>query len=113
MRIIECDRCHKRLEKPEKIGYVALNWRDPRTDELAGSSPTEELDFCDECMDAIANFLSGKPEPEPEPAPEPDKAVKVNVGKIRELAENGKSFSEIAKEVGCSYPTVKKYLGRS
>ena len=150
MRLIICDRCKKRLENPKKIGYVALNWRDPKTDELAGRSMTEDMDFCDECMDKIANFIqngdlipaeepAGDPEPEeeetipaddvipdedPEPKqdgePEPDGVTvpaekpktKVNIGRIRQLAEEGKSINRIAEITGYSYPTVKKYLGR-
>ena len=146
MRIIICDRCKKRLENPKKIGYVALNWRDPKTDELAGRSMTEDMDFCDECMDKIANFIqngnlipaeepAGDPEPDedlepervisvdaviPEPEQEPESTAvpaekpktKVNIGRIRQLAEEGKSINRIAEITGYSYPTVKKYLGR-
>lgn len=140
------------MENPKKIGYVALNWRDPKTDELAGRSMTEDMDFCDECMDKIANFIQNgdlvpaeeqeeeevipaddaipdeDPEPEkvvsvdaviPEPEQEPESAAvpaksktTVNVGRIRQLAEEGKSITRIAEITGYSYPTVKKYLGR-
>ena len=60
MRIIECDRCRKRMEKPERVGYVALNWRDPKTDDIMDRSMTEDLDFCDECMTEIIDFVSRK-----------------------------------------------------
>ncbi len=154
MRLIICDKCKKKLVNPKKIGYVALNWRDPKTDEFAGRSMTEDMDFCDECMDKIANFIqSGDlvpaeeqeeeevipaddviPDEDPEPEPErvvsvdavipgqeqePESAVvpaksktTVNVGRIRQLAEEGKSITRIAEITGYSYPTVKKYLGR-
>lgn len=154
MRLIICDRCKKKLRNPKKIGYVALNWRDPKTDEFAGRPMTEDMDFCDECMDKIANFIANgdllpakdpeeeetipaddaipdedpKPEPErvisvdaviPEPEQEPESAAvpaksktTVNVGRIRQLAEEGKSITRIAEITGYSYPTVKKYLGR-
>lgn len=148
MRLIICDRCKKKLVNPKKIGYVALNWRDPKTDEFAGRPMTEDMDFCDECMDKIANFIQNgdlvhaeeqekeeavsvdaaipdedpEPEPvipEPEPEQEPESAAvpakpktTVNVGRIRQLAEEGKSITRIAEITGYSYPTVKKYLGR-
>lgn len=164
MRIIECDRCHKRIKNPKKIGYVGLNWRDPKTDEFAGRSITEDMDFCDECMDKIANFIANgdllpakEPEAEPETAPEPEeepnnaaiaaeipenavvpeniavpkipipegaltvdpdfppapiKSRRIDVGLIRQLAEEGKSISAICDRTGYSYVTVKKYLGR-
>ena len=154
MRLIICDRCKKKLINPKKIGYVALNWRDPKTDEFTGRPMTEDMDFCDECMDKIANFIQSgdlvpseeqeeeevipaddiipdedpEPEPErvisvdaviPEPEQEPESAVvpakpktTVNVGRIRQLAEEGKSITRIAEITGYSYPTVKKYLGR-
>lgn len=144
MRLIICDRCKKKLINPKKIGYVALNWRDPKTDEFAGRPMTEDMDFCDECMDKIANFIQNgdlvpseqeeeevipaddvipdedpEPEPEPDPEPEPESAAvpakpktTVNVGRIRQLAEEGKSITRIAEITGYSYPTVKKYLGR-
>lgn len=143
MRLIICDRCKKKLINPKKIGYVALNWRDPKTDEFAGRPMTEDMDFCDECMDKIANFIQNgdlvpseeqeeeevipaddvipdeDPEPEPEPEQEPESAAvpakpktTVNVGRIRQLAEEGKSITRIAEITGYSYPTVKKYLGR-
>lgn len=154
MRLIICDRCKKKLVNPKKIGYVALNWRDPKTDEFAGRPMTEDMDFCDECMDKIANFVQNgelvpaeEPEEEevipaddtipdedsepeheraisvdaviPEPEQEPESAAvpakpktTVNVGRIRQLAEEGKSITRIAEITGYSYPTVKKYLGR-
>lgn len=154
MRLIICDRCKKKLINPKKIGYVALNWRDPKTDEFAGRPMTEDMDFCDDCMDKIANFIQHgdlvpseeqeeeevipadevipdedpepervipepEPEQEPEQEPEPESAAvpaksktTVNVGRIRQLAEEGKSIARIAEITGYSYPTVKKYLGR-
>ena len=141
MRLIICDRCKKKLVNPKKIGYVALNWRDPKTDEFAGRPMTENMDFCDECMDKIANFIQSgdlvpseeqeeeevihaddvvpDEDPEPEPEQEPESAAvpakpktTVNVGRIRQLAEEGKSITRIAEITGYSYPTVKKYLGR-
>ena len=145
MRLIICDRCKKKLINPKKIGYVALNWRDPKTDEFAGRPMTEDMDFCDECMDKIANFIQNgdlvpseeqeeeevipadnvipdedpEPEQEQEHEQEPESAAvpakpktTVNVGRIRQLAEEGKSITRIAEITGYSYPTVKKYLGR-
>lgn len=133
MRLIICDRCKKKLINPKKIGYVALNWRDPKTDEFAGRPMTEDMDFCDECMDKIANFIQNGdlvpseeqeeeevipaddviPDEDPKSAAVPAKSkTTVNVGRIQQLAEEGKSITRIAEITGYSYPTVKKYLGR-
>ena len=107
MRIIECDRCHKRIEKPDRIGYVALNWRDLKTDALTGENPTEDLDFCDECMDEITAFISRKPAADEIAAPQ---KKRVDVGKIRALSKAGWSVKNIAEEVGCSEQTVYKHI---
>lgn len=59
--------------------------------------------------------LKKKPEPEPEPEakPEPEQEpqkTKVDLGKIRALAAAGRSVQWIAKDMGLSAPTVRKYL---
>ena len=38
MRIIECDRCHKRIENNDEVGYVALDWRSVKSGNLAGAN---------------------------------------------------------------------------
>ena len=110
MRIIECDRCHKRIKNPKKIGYVGLNWRDPKTDEFAGRSITEDMDFCDECMDKIANFIANgellpakEPEAEPETVPEPEEEPK-NAAIAAEIPENAVVPENIAVPANIAVP---------
>ena len=66
MRIIECDRCHKRIENTTKAGYVNLDWRDIRTGQLEGSAEYDDWDLCDECKKAVEDFLHMRAVPEVE-----------------------------------------------
>ena len=45
-----------------------------------------------------------------EPKPKPKKEPKVDVGKINALHQAGWPIREIAKEMGVSDPTVRKYI---
>ena len=64
MRIIECDRCHKRITGAKKVGYVGLDQRDVKTGDLDGGfRDLDDWDFCDECMEEIAKFVQMKPLP--------------------------------------------------
>lgn len=118
MRIVECDRCHRRIEKGEKIGFVGLGYRDVVTGNRKGDSKLDEWDFCPECMEAIAIFVSAVPEPKaetPKIKPKAEAKLKVeakpiDVGRIRALAKAGWTAAKIADDVGCSLPTVRKYI---
>lgn len=58
MRLIECDRCHKRINKDaKKTGYINLDQRDIKTGELDGNHDFDEWDLCDDCMEKIRNFV--------------------------------------------------------
>ena len=58
MRIIECDRCHKRFNKDaKKTGYVNLDQRDIKTGGLEGNSEFDDWDVCDDCMQRIRDFV--------------------------------------------------------
>ena len=106
-RIIKCDRCGGEVD-PKKIGYVSIMQRG-KGGELCGDNPFEEFDFCEKCMTLIADFVSRKPAVKPKTS----RATAVSVmdaGKIRALAADGWSRDKIADEVGCSVPTVSKYL---
>ena len=68
MRIIECDRCHKRFNKDaRKTGYVNLDQRDIRTGELDGNHEFCEWDLCDDCMKLIRDFVRMVPPVRQEP----------------------------------------------
>ena len=125
MRIIECDRCHKRIgNDKEKTGYVNLDMRDTRTGELEGNREFEDWDLCDDCMKKIHDFIKPRLQTaktpdgfvavEVKPAavikrPVTDKITPEKIERIKALAKEGKTVKEIAVEVGVSEPTVRKY----
>ena len=68
MRVIECDRCHKRFNKDaKKTGYINLDQRDIRTGELDGNRDFYEWDLCDDCMKLISDFVRMVPPVRQEP----------------------------------------------
>lgn len=121
MRIIECDRCHKRFNKDaKKTGYVNLDQRDINTGALDGNSEFDDWDVCDDCMQKIRDFVRMVP-------PEGFKAVEIKpkatikkpvpgtaltqekIDLIKQLARDGKTVKEICDYTGVSDPTVRKY----
>ena len=131
MRIIECDRCHKRIEGKDEIGYVALDWRSVKTGDLAGENTLDSWDFCDECMKEITDFVQHMSPPPVAQVTEAPKATDTKprasikrpiadgtkysavtpekIEQIKELAREGKTVKEISELVGVSDPTVRKY----
>ena len=115
MRIIECDRCHKRFNKDaKKTGYVNLDLRDIGSGELEGNHEFDDWDVCDDCMREIRNFIL-KIQPKEEKTKATIKKMPVQ-GKtitkpdwIRRLASEGKTIKEICEITGCSEPTARKY----
>lgn len=68
MRIIECDRCHKRFNKDaKKTGYVNLDQRDINTGALDGNSEFDDWDICPDCMEKIRDFVRMVPKVRQEP----------------------------------------------
>lgn len=51
-----------------------------------------------------------EPEPEPEKTEESPKKPKIDVGRIRALADAGWSVQKIAEDMKISAPTVRRYL---
>jgi hypothetical protein len=118
MRIIECDRCHKRISNDtEKTGYVNLDMRDVRTGDLDGSREFDLWDLCEECMKEIRDFVKQKSDNKPKatikrPISADTKYAAITsekIGRIKELVREGKTVKEIAELVGVSDPTVRKY----
>ena len=113
MRIIECDRCHKRFNKDaKKTGYVNLDQRDINTGELDGNHDFDSWDVCDDCMQKIREFVRNIPEKSKAtikkmPASEGRSITKADW--IRRLAGEGKTVKEICEITGSSEPTVRKY----
>lgn len=113
-RIIKCDRCGGEVN-PKKIGYVSIMQR-AETGDLKGDNPFENMDFCENCMTMIADFISAKVATRTEKAKSSQGGAsagakrRIDVGKIKSLARAGWSQAEIADEMGCSAPTVARYL---
>lgn len=57
-RVIKCDRCGGEVD-PKRIGYVSLMERKDG-DELSGENPFEKMDFCPDCMQLIAEFITNE-----------------------------------------------------
>lgn len=55
-KVIKCDRCGAEIEEGN-LGYVSMLKRDPEGD-LCGDNPFEKMDFCPDCMDKIAKYVS-------------------------------------------------------
>lgn len=130
MRVIECDRCHKRINKDaRKTGYINLNQRDIKTGELEGNREFDDWDLCDDCMQKIRDFVRMMPTKESSKVPDGFEIVdvkpKVSIKRrvpvpvqgttitkpdwIRRLAGEGKTIKEICEITGCSEPTARKY----
>ena len=59
-RIIKCDRCGGEVD-PKRIGYVSMMNRRESGGDLEGKNPFEDMDFCGECMELIAGFITNAP----------------------------------------------------
>lgn len=102
MRLIECDRCKRQItEGAEEF------WSEIKVE-------GDVYDLCPDCMVLFDAFMSGgvqkeepKQEAEQKRAP---KQPQVDVGKIRSLAKAGWTTKQIAEDVKCSLPTVRKYM---
>ena len=107
-RIIKCDRCGAEFAPKTitRIGYVSLNWRDIATDDLQEDNPLSDMDYCEDCMRAIAAFIEQKPAVvpiDPPAAVEKPKASakkKIDTGKLQALYEAGWPVPKIADELG-------------
>lgn len=110
MRIIECDRCHKRFNKDaKKTGYVNLDQRDIKTGGLEGNSEFDDWDVCDDCMQKIRDFVRVvPPKATIKKMPVEGKTI-TKPDWIRRLASEGKTIKEICEITGCSEPTARKY----
>lgn len=119
-RLIKCDKCGGEVD-PERIGYVSLLQRkDGDDDELGGKNPFENMDFCADCMELIADFVTKKVpkrgrKTKRQKTAEKQKKARVDrrtldTGKIRALHECGWTQEKIAEEMHCSTSTINKVL---
>lgn len=111
-RIIKCDRCGGEIQEGQ-IGYVSMMQR-TKDGDLCGDNPFEKYDFCPSCMDMIGQFVSGETPKREKSAraakPAKEQQKKIDAGKIRALAKAGWTQKAIADEMGCSLPTIRKYI---
>lgn len=113
-KIIKCDRCGGEIQEGQ-LGYVSMMQRS-KDGNLCGDNPFESMDFCPQCMDIIAKFVSGEmPSRETKreikrTTKKPVKKKEPDGPKMKALEKAGWSLDKIADEMGCSITTVKKYL---
>ncbi len=89
MRIIECDRCHKRFNKDaKKTGYVNLDQRDIKTGELDGNREFDDWDICPDCMEKIREFVRKVSPKAEKPEGEKPKAT------IKKMPVQGKTITK-------------------
>lgn len=134
MRLIECDRCHARIQEDrDVVGMVSLTTASLRGIQIR-TNPFKGWDLCMNCYEEIRKFIETDPNKEPANAPKQPtsipkgfKAVDVKCGatikrtvtgtaltqekidQIKQLVREGKTVKEIAEKVGVSDPTVRKY----
>lgn len=85
---IYCNRCNKELDRNNKIGYIALNYRQQYLGDFVGDNRYEDMDFCTECMDAFKAFLAEIPAEHPEKRDESTETVSQPQESVSETQEN-------------------------
>lgn len=55
-----CDRCGREIEQGERIGYIAMNYRETWDGDLLDGNQYENNHFCPGCMDEIKTFVEGE-----------------------------------------------------
>lgn len=120
MRLIKCDRCGAEIDQERgTVGYISIGAQDIKTGDVSDDNPFEHMDFCDDCMKAIHEFITdpkggkferildsvdaGKKKPAKAAVKEWDK------DKAQALRDAGWPLTKIAKEVGVSDVTVGKW----
>lgn len=116
MRIIECDRCHKRFKKDAiQTGFICLTTQDVKTGDLGDNNDFGGWDLCDDCVQKIRDFVRMVPPNEEKPKatikkPVPGTALtQEKIDLIKQMARDGKTVKEICDYTGVSDPTVRKY----
>ena len=116
MRMIKCDRCGATIpSEHDSVGYVSVNLKDIRTDDLVADNPYEQWDLCDDCLKAIHACITGPKAKQKKSEKDPGKKAKepkqpgFDVGKAQALRNAHKPITWIAQEMGVSEPTIRKY----
>ena len=139
MRKIICDRCGADISKESEYGFIWLSTRDYNEDVSMDEFMESEwsgMDFCEDCMAKIEEFILSQPatpteapkeepkatEPEAEPeedaeaepaAPAKAKTVKpkeLDTGKITALYKAGWSYKAIADELRSNVSAIGRVI---
>lgn len=70
MRIVVCDRCGRRIQDGEMIGYISVTMREEYDGHPTKDNPYAGCDFCEDCMREIVALIDADPYQEPEEEPE-------------------------------------------
>ena len=121
MRIIECDRCHARIQADKDVvGVASLTTASLRGVQIR-ANPFKGWDLCNDCYEEIRKFIETDPNAEEpkrsgakikRPISDGTKYAAVTpekIEQIKQMARDGKTVKEIAEKVGVSDPTVRKY----
>lgn len=110
--VIECDRCKKVIEG--RIGYIAYNFKERKERDLMIDNPYEKYDFCEECMNQIADFINGnetkKKSKGVKESTQKNERKRIDHGKIRALKNAGWTNKDIAQEMGMTTNNVANSL---
>ena len=137
MRKIICDRCGADISKESEYGFIWMGTRDYNEEVSMDEFMESEwsgMDFCEDCMAKIEEFILSQPatpteapkeepkatEPEAEPeeeaepaAPEKAKTVKpkeLDTGKIIALYKAGWSYKAIADELRSNVSAIGRVI---
>ena len=113
MRIIECDRCHARIQADKDVvGVASLTTASLRGVQIR-ANPFKGWDLCNDCYEEIRKFIEADPNKEPDgpwvhvpkdqpllpPIPKGFKAVDVKCGaKIKRPIASGTKYAAVTPE---------------
>lgn len=124
---IYCDVCGKQITGKVYKVFIGAQDADKIEDDPCYEEVEQENDFCEGCIESVAQLIAtftSKPaldeaeEPKPvekpkkEKKPKEDKRKKTDAGKIWALHDAGWSTSSIAMEAQCSTQTVRNILAK-
>lgn len=66
MRIVVCDRCGRKIQDGEMIGYISVTMREEYDGHPTKDNPYAGCDFCEDCMREIVALIDTNPYADPE-----------------------------------------------
>lgn len=125
---IYCDVCGKQITGKVYKVFIGAQDADKVVDDPCYEEVEQENDFCEGCIDSVAQLIAtftSKPaldeteEPKPveekpkkDKKPKEDKRKKVDAGKVWALYDAHWAPSGIAAEMGCSTQTIRNILAK-